>query len=133
MELKDLVGIHDLSGVDTTVEKVKIWSSYENVEVVRFVLDGITYKAIENPDDGYRSLCKELLVCNEAVSNKFPPQKVRGSVKGNTSGNMHDVIQFYDLISHKLVLEVGTNYVDDYYPCWVMGWYPQNLACNIGR
>jgi hypothetical protein len=73
MELKDLVGLHELSGVDTTIEKVEQYRDhYENVDVVRFVLDGKTYKVIEDPVDGYRSYCKDLQVCHEKVSNTFP-------------------------------------------------------------
>ena len=64
MELKDLVGLHELSGVDTTTEMIETWG--ENY-VVRFVLDGKTYKAIEDPEDGYRSHCKDLEVCDEEL------------------------------------------------------------------
>ncbi len=52
MELKDLVGEHELSGVDTTRERVKKYGAYEDCEVVRFVIDGKTYKATEDPDAG---------------------------------------------------------------------------------
>ena len=63
MELKDLVGEHELSGVDTTTERVKPYGDY--YEVVRFVIDGKTYKATEDPNDGYRSYLKELEVTDE--------------------------------------------------------------------
>ena len=134
MELKDLVGLHELSGVDSTTEKVKQWGDhYEDANVVRFVLDGKTYKAIEDPDDGFRSYCKELEVCDEVVSNNFPLQKVMGKMKDNSTYEVNDVIQFIDVVTGKVVLEVGTDNIDDFYPYCVMNWSPENLACNVGN
>jgi hypothetical protein len=108
MELKDLVGEHELSGVDTTTEKVKQYGYYyEDCEVVRFVIDGKTYKAVEDPCDGYRSYLKELEVTDEKVTNNFPPQKVIGKMKDDSD--------------------------DDYYPYYVLYWSPENLAINAGK
>ena len=125
MELKDLIGLHELSGVDTTIEG--------DAEVVRFVLDGKTYKATEDPNDGYRSYLKELEVTDEVTSNNFPPQKVLGKMKGDDTHLVHDIIQFIDVITSKIVLEVGTDESDSYYPYCVLYWSPENLACNINR
>lgn len=134
MELKDLVGLHELSGVDTTTEKVKQYDDiYEDVDVIRFVLDDKTYKAIQDPDDGYRSYCSELEVCDEVVSNNFPPHKVMAKMKDNEPYTVNDTIQFIDTVTGKLVLEVGTDNTDDYYPYCVMLWSPENLAINIGK
>jgi len=121
MKLSDLVGMHELSGVDTTQE--------DDVDVVRFVLDGTTYKATEDPDDGYRSYLKEITVCAEDVSNNFPPQKVVGKMK---DGGSSDLIQFIDATTGKVALEVGTDNYNDYYPMCVLSWHPENLACNSG-
>jgi hypothetical protein len=75
VEIKDLVGKHYLSGFDTATEKAD--KSYnEDFDVVRFVLDGRTYKAIEDPSDGYRSYLEDLIVTDEIISNTFPPQLV---------------------------------------------------------
>lgn len=134
MELKDLVGLHELSGVDTATEKVTKWGNYdEDANVVRFVLDDKTYKAVEDPGDSYRSYCEELIVCDEVVSNIFPPQKVLGKMKDNSAHEVNDTIQFIDVVTGKVVLEVGTDNTDDYYPYCVMNWWPENLACNVGR
>jgi len=133
MELKDLIGLHELSGVDNTTEQVKLYEwreSTEECDVVRFILDGVTYKAVEDPDDGYRSHCSELIVCNEPITNNFPPQKVFGKMKDDDKYNVNDTIQFFDLLNGKLVLEVGTDNTDDYYPYCVMNWNPQNLSIN---
>ena len=134
MELKDLVGLHELSGVDTTIEKLKPTEYYPgDCNVVRFVLDGITYKVIEDPDDGLRSFCEELQICDEVVSNNFSPQKVFGKMKENYEYTKNDVIQFSDAVTGKIVLEIGTDYYDDIYPTCIIKWTPENLSCNIGK
>ena len=57
MQFEDLVGLHQLSGVDESSEvRPSGWGSGdESVGVILFIIDGVTYKAVENPDDGYRS------------------------------------------------------------------------------
>ena len=48
MELKDLIGLHELSGVDITTEKHSdYYCDDADCSVVKFVLDGKTYKAVE--------------------------------------------------------------------------------------
>lgn len=104
----------------------------DTVGVITFVLDGIAYKAVEDPDDGYRSLLGELLVCDDKISNTFPPHTVIGAMKeSDYSGDHSDVIQFKDEITGEIVLEVGTEDINDYYPMCVMRWRPQNLAINV--
>jgi hypothetical protein len=127
MELKDLIGEHKLSGVDVTSESVNAYS--RDGDVVRFVLNGKTYKSIEDPDDGYRSYLSEIEVTDEKVTNNFPPQSVVGVMKPAGSYDS-DVIQFIDAVTGKVVLEVGTENVNDYYPCAIIYWSPENLAIN---
>jgi hypothetical protein len=134
MELKDLVGEHELSGVDTTKERVKQYGHYyKDCEVVRFVIDGKTYKATEDPDDGYRSYLNELEVTDEKIANSFPPQKVIGKMKDDSDWERNETIQFIDTTTGKVVLEVGTDNMYDYYPYCVLHWYPENLAINAGK
>jgi len=132
MKLEELVGKHYLSGFDTAT--VKADKSYnEDYNVVRFVLDNKTYKAIEDPSDGYRSYLQDLVVTNEIISNTFPPQKVIGKMKDDDKYSINDTIQFVDDVTGKIVLEVGTDNTDDYYPYCVMNWYPENLAINVDK
>lgn len=136
MKLTDLVGLHKLSGVDTTTENVKLYEWSDNTEycsVVRFVLDGVTYKAIEDPDDGYRSYCSELIMCDEPVANNFQPHVVMAKMKDDETYQTNYTIQFIDVVTGKIVLEVGTDNADDYYPYCVMCWNPENLAINASR
>lgn len=129
MELKDLVGKHELSGLDTFIKKSETYYQ-DDATGYRFILDGITYCVIENPDDGYRSYLGNLDTTTDKVDYTFPPQKVIGKMKEDRKT---DVLELYDIVTNKLVLEIGTDNYDDYYPCCVMCWYPENLAINIGR
>jgi hypothetical protein len=131
MELKDLVGPHELSGVDMAREVITTYGDEkEEVDVVLFILDGITYKAVEDPSDGYRSYCRDVVVCEDKVSNTFPPQQVIASMKEDEGYSNNDTIQFTDVVTGKVVLQVGTDNHDDYYPYCVMVWNPENLAIN---
>lgn len=113
---EDLVGEHILDAVDYGSEE-KHYD--EDATIIRFRLDGIVYIAIENPDDGYRSYLGNLYVQEGGnVGNTFPPVKVTCSIDANTD---NDIMRL-TLENGETVLEVGTNYSDDYYPCFV-GWF----------
>jgi len=129
MNLIDLVGGHYLSGLDSDIMRPEEeWQ--EDCNVFRFVLDGKTYKAIEDPSDGYRSYLRALEVTDEPVQYNFPPQKVIGKMKANEEYSQNDVIEFYDATTNDLVLAIGTDNYNDYYPCCILDWRPQNLAIN---
>lgn len=129
MELKDLVGEHELSGLDTFIKKATEMY-YDDANGYRFVLDGITYCVIEDPGDGYRSNLEDLEVTTDKVDYTFPPQKVIGKMREDSK---NDVLELYDAITNKLVLAIGTENWDDYYPCCIMEWSPENLAINEGK
>ncbi len=52
-----LIGEHTLDVVDGAIEKFQEyeWRGAEDCQTLTFRLDGVTYTAIEDPDDGYRS------------------------------------------------------------------------------
>jgi hypothetical protein len=134
MELKELVGEHVLSGVDMDNSKVKMWGeNFEDCEVIRFVLDGKTYTATEDPEDGYRSCMKDIVVSEEVVSNSFFGVDVVASMRENEPCEVNDVLVLTDTKTGKIVLEVGTENTDDYYPCWVANFVPENMAINQNR
>jgi hypothetical protein len=129
MELKDLVGEHELSGLDTFTKKAtETWE--EDSDGYRFVLDGKTYCALEDPSDGYRSNLRNLEITEDKVDYTFPPQKVIGKMREDEEYSKNDTIEFYDAINGKLILVIGTDNWDDYYPCCIMNWYPENLSIN---
>lgn len=125
MEIKDLVGLHKLSGVDIGSDT----HNQEDCATIKFILDGIIYKAIEDPSDGYRSACEEIVVVKDHVANRFKAHQVFGKMKDSGYGT-HDTVQFIDVKTNKIVLEVGTDNTDDYYPCCVMSFIPENLYIN---
>lgn len=130
MQLKDLVGEHLLSGLDEYIVKgEETWE--EDANAYRFVLDDITYMAVEDPSDGYRSMLCDLQITSDKVNYNFPPQKVIGKMMlPNSEYYANDIIEFYDAFTDKLVLSIGTDNYDDYYPSCVMNWHPENLNIN---
>lgn len=131
MELSDLVGEHYLDAVDDEYEKQeRSWGYPETVSVLYFRLDDTVYGAVEDPDDGYRSHMQELITSDREMINEFSPQKVIGQYSDNGS---EDILRLIDAETGKVVLEVGTNYCDDYYPCFVASFHPEAMAINKGR
>lgn len=76
MELSDLVGIHKLSGVETGQVSINDeFGDTQDCGFVKFTLDGVHYMAVEDPEDGYRSRCRELVVSEQAPRYSFPPPR----------------------------------------------------------
>lgn len=134
VELKDLVGLHKLTGVDFETEKIKDYcGNFEDAQVIRFCLDGKTYVATEDPSDGYRSCMSSLEVVNEKPKNTFEKVSVFGIMKTQSHYNKCEIIQFYDVKTAQIVLEVGTDNSDDYYPSFIAHWAPENLYLNQNK
>jgi hypothetical protein len=105
---------------------------YESCQVMRFRLDGEVYVAVEDPDDGYRSLMKDLTVAEDAtMKNVFPPVRVIGRHREKGSYNdVNDILELIDAGTGQLVLEVGTENTDEYYPCFVASFNPEAMTPN---
>ena len=134
VELKELVGTHILDAVCFSREDVKDeWGDYRDSNVMSFRLDGIVYTAIENPIDGYRS-CMRKLSAEDGVDidNVFAPVEViaRHRRKGEHNSEEDDVLEVLDAKTGKAVIEVGTDYMDDYYPYFVAAFDPTAMAIN---
>lgn len=131
--LDSLVGEHILDGVDLSSERVRMYDDkYEDASVIRFRLDGIVFTAIEDPSDGYRSSMDKIFYETCELSNTFPPIRVLARKKENGKyGDVNDTLELVDLVTGKVVLEVGTNNTDDYYPVFVSAFWPENMASNI--
>ncbi len=129
MNLEHLVGEHILTGVTYGSVAREDWCGrQEDVTCVRFCLDGITYVAYEDPDDGYRSHCEELIV-EDVVLNTIPKTHVLCTMLTDDD----DVLVVTDIISGKTILEIGTLDYEDYYPCFHYEYNPENLHYNINR
>jgi hypothetical protein len=128
MKLNDLCGMHKLRGVDIGEKEVKRWGYIDTSSTIRFILDGVTYEAVENPDDGYRSYMEEIHTTSEICRYIFlQPVDVLCSMD-ETEEN--DILIFKDVANGKTILRIGTEYTNDYYPYCVFEWMPENMACN---
>lgn len=122
-------GIHYLSGIGYST-KEDGWSC---INVYLFCIDGKTYGAYEDPDDGYRSFgCLEEM--DAKCQYTFPPQAVR-VVNERVDGEIEDkfMIHILDAVNGKEVLVVGTDYSDGYYPMAIFNYTPENLEINKNR
>ena len=132
MELKDLIGEHELSGV--SFGSLEITEGYHKGGVcntVDFILDGETYSVVEDPEDGYRSSMKEILHDNaRIVENKFPPLKVNIIEMPDGKWGKNDGMDFIDSLTGKIVMSIGTEGVGDYYPSFISRFHPENMAHN---
>lgn len=141
MELKDLVGNHILDAVDFSNEQIKTWGDeFEDCQVIRFRLDGKVYAATEDPDDGYRSSMSDIALLGDVqMRNVFTPTPViaryvseREAYEGAGYNYQADILELVDATTNRVVLEVGTDNTDDYYPSFVSAFHPEAMACNDG-
>ena len=106
MNLDDLEGSHILTGVDCD----------DNRMSMLFTLDNVTYLAVGDPDDGYRSYLGSFDVSTLPVVNKFEGIVVHCHADGD----------YMDMISDKteqVCMKVGTANDDGgYYPEFVCEW-----------
>lgn len=135
MELSDLAGEHILDAVDSDNEQVKTYGeAFESCSVLRFRLDGIVYTAIEDPDDGYRSCLRDIVAGDHPMTNCFEPLRVVGMHRTRSDGGYNaDILALIDVVTGKIVIEVGTDNSDDYYPSFVGNFNPENMAINQVR
>jgi hypothetical protein len=91
-----------------------------------FRLNGISYAMWENESDGYRSYC-EMEKTDSPCDNTFPPQEVFVKLFDDKSNKG---IEIFNIDDASLILKIATDYYDDYYPCAVMEWHPENMPIN---
>lgn len=134
--MKELTeGRHMLSGVgDTTIENYR---GYEDTEVTLFCIDGETWGMYIDPDDGYRSYSSVLLYPEERCQTMFEPQPVDISFNHTEfseydGGTMYirDIMTIKDAINGKVIVEIGTDSYDSYYPTGFFHYYPENMEVN---
>jgi len=130
MELKDLVGEHELTGVDRYNADVKTWygSGFESCEHLSFCLDGVTYTAIEDPSDGYRSCMRDLEVTDIELKNTFSPVRVIARIGESDYEYESDILELISVANGGVILRVGTDNTDDYYPWFVCEFDPTVLG-----
>ena len=133
MKLIDLLGKHTLDAVDFYEQEIEgFLGCIENCSVCRFRLDGVVYVAVEDPEDGYRSCMRNLSTADpDSMKNVFQSIEVVGTMKADGPFSVgNDVLQLIDAVTGKVVLSVGTENADDYYPCFVADFQPSAMAIN---
>lgn len=131
MKLSDLVGEHILSGIETGRRAVREDIENTTANYVKFTLDGVTYLAMEDPDDGYRSYLRELVIVDETCRIKLPNVQVSCEMWHRCAED--EILVFTDVLNEKRFLAIGTDYREDYYPECIMEYRPEKMHCNQGR
>jgi hypothetical protein len=121
MKLRNLVGKHLLSAVDRSIISKNV--EFNNCDTFAFELDGIAYLALEDPDDGYRSMLGSLEITDLELKTKFFPVEVDCKL-GDEEGNFLNILNSE---TKNVIISIGTDYSDDYYPSFVAQWNPENI------
>lgn len=130
IQLEDLVGRHILTGYGRDRAPADEDDYYnEDVNVFYFTLDSITYVAREDPEDGYRSCMRDLTITDNLPTSyiRIPPATVDCKMGIDDE---RELLFMRDIISDLTVCIVGTDEVDDYYPCFIDSVSPENLYYN---
>lgn len=132
MTFDDFVGYHTLSGVEETkIEIDDYWSGKIETNAIIIQLDGKNYAFVADPDDGYRSYCKDPVEVKQSPKYKFSNISVNVIVREEDDGWETDrLLVFNDVKNEKEVLIVGTDNYNDWYPCCRFEWHPENLSIN---
>lgn len=133
-ELADLVGLHMLDAVDFETVAIPAYEgsdSLEDARTCRFRLDSRVFAAVENPDDGYRSSMRDLVEQpNAKMANIFPAMQVLAMHRKKSDYHDCDLLDLVDTTTGKVVLTVGTDNSDDYYPSFVAIFSPEHMKAN---
>ncbi len=120
---KKICGKHILSGVSMNYTN-------NDAECIDFILDGKTYRATENPADGYRSWLEGIEYSNEKIPSNIPDTEVMISFDTEHGDRM---LRFFETKHGREVLVIGTENAGDYYPVCVFRYTPENLPCNAHK
>ncbi|UIS25292.1 hypothetical protein [Erythrobacter phage vB_EliS-L02] len=101
-----------------------------------FMLGGVTYMCFEDPEDGYRSTAGPLTVAHGhayQLGGTGYTQIDEPVVVAHIDDNYLDIVRVTSAITGKVIFEVGTCDVDDYYPSFHTAWHPENLSANAQK
>lgn len=131
MKLENLCGEHWLSGLEFgTAEVESYFNDIEETEAIRFTVDNHNYLVLEDPDDGYRSYCSDIFEVDESPKFTFPGVRVYCYMGEETES---EILIMRDIMTNKVILKIGTDTGDSYYPCCIFDWRPENMSINLGK
>ena len=96
-----------------------------------FKVDGIVFKVLEDPDDGYRSHLGAIDYTDKHDSIFFhtPVARVKITVYDERVedgyGQLNHGYRLVDIKDGHVWLEFGTHNYDDYYPCFIFRHFPK--------
>jgi len=105
-------------------------------------LDDVSVFIFEDPSDGYRSSCNQPMVIPGSLYQfadridyiNVPVRITRWTVSEYLGRNEQaDGLEFRDRRNDLLILRVGTDHADDYYPSYTCQWHPENIAENMAK
>lgn len=115
------------------IETENFWEEIIKSDFLAFCLDGKYWLGVEDPDDGWRSMLEGLYHYDSwkalqervpgIIHNEFAPVQVIGK-------EINDIKILIDKKNGEEILTCGTDYSEEYYPCCIMGWYPERMATN---
>lgn len=125
-------GLHMLTGIGQT----SIHDGWNDTDIDGVVLqiDGKNYVVYEDREDNYRSY-GEMRETDEAPKVTFPAEPVYAWNKSDSGMDENQWrVDWESLelrnVEGELVLEIGTDHSDTYYPWVIFHWHPENLTIN---
>lgn len=106
---------------------------FYGVDNNRFKLEGFVFEAKEDPDDGYRSYLGSIEINPEHQDDKlifFKKPLAMIEMKWYEQGECPHLpsfegYQFEEYEGSHMWLRIGTDYSDDYYPCFMFEYIPK--------
>jgi len=97
-----------------------------------FKINGIIYEAVEDEDDGLRSMMSGILKKEEEEADGiFFDQPIASVCLEGCYDNYFEGFQLVDTDDGHIWLRFGTDYNDDYYPCFVFEYNPKDPEGEI--
>lgn len=100
-----------------------------------FKIGNSIYEALEDADDGYRSYLGsiEIMDTSKYTFQRYPFAVIR--IEHTDDGDIDDDYfrgyRFVDINTNHCWLKIGTNYGDEYYPCFTFDYMPDTSQTTV--
>ena len=124
-------GKHEFSGI----EPFQYQDKYGNIrDGYYIIIDNVVYAFEIDHDDGWRSYGDIYIpekISVYSINNRFLAQEVIITLhhREHTDGNK----EFYTIVNAEtgeVILEIGTDYSESFYPMAICHYYPENMSVN---